>query len=140
MQAPVPASSPASAPTPLQLREVADERDRLYMALFDAEREARKASVEAMKLAVDKAEGAQREYNAKTNEIRAQLNDQAITFMPRKEAEAMYEGLTDRLNRETSRGDKGEGRSLGVSATGAGIVAAISVLASIVAIFIAIRK
>lgn len=68
------------------LETVIEERDRYYEIKFhDAE------------IAIVKAEEAQRDYNAKSNEFRGQLDDQAKTFMARSEVNSLVKGLEDQL-------------------------------------------
>jgi len=75
----------------LQLRThiemVLNERDRRYEDRFEGQEKAVGAALQAAKEAVQKAEvAAEKRFDA-VNEFRAQLADQASTFMPRLEAE-----------------------------------------------------
>lgn len=51
----------------------------------------------ASEQAVKKAEEAQKDVNAKSNEFRGQLSDQATTFMPRRESESRSSELDRRI-------------------------------------------
>ncbi len=90
------------------LRELLDERDRLYKERNDSQRTAvdaaltavkenTKSSFDASEKAIVKAEDAQREYNIRSNEFRGQLDDQAKTLMPRPEALTMFKSVEEKL-------------------------------------------
>jgi chromosome segregation ATPase len=128
------------------LREVVNERDTRY-----TERATAQAG------AIEKAEAAQREYNARSNEFRGQLDDQAKRLISRVDAESMVASHADKLARVdsdlrtlTDRVNQGGGMTAGSRAsqdtaranvllalaffgavvTGGGIVAAIAVALS----------
>ncbi len=97
------------------LRELVDERDRLYKERDDSRRTAVDAALTAAKekttdafiaseKAIVKAEDAQREYNARSNEFRGQLDDQAKTLMPRFESDAKFAAIENKL--ETYRNER----------------------------------
>lgn len=84
------------------------ERDKFYMALFAASKEAVAFALTAQEKAVSaafsaaekailKAEQAQKEYNERSNEFRGQLDDQAKTLMPRPETLSMFKALEEKL-------------------------------------------
>jgi len=90
------------------LRQVMDERDRLYSTQFKtsetavltamtAAEKAVNAAFLASEKAIVKAEDAQREYNIRSNEFRGQLDDQAKTLMPRPETMTIVKGLEDKI-------------------------------------------
>ncbi len=90
------------------LRLLIDERDQRYteranaagLALKDALAAQEKLSVvvnESARMAIDKAEAAQRAYNERSNEFRGQLDDQAKTLMPRAEYVAEHTRLIERV-------------------------------------------
>lgn len=56
--------------------------------------------------AIDKAESAQKDYNARSNEFRGQLDDQAKTLMPRIEALGKFEDVNQRLATRIKDADK----------------------------------
>lgn len=70
------------------LKDVSDERDRLYKERHDS---ADKAII--------KAETAQREYNERSNEFRGQLDDQAKRLVSRLEVESMIKEVEARIAR-----------------------------------------
>lgn len=84
-----------------------DERDRRYEERFVAQSEA-----------VNKAEKAQQEYNIRSNEFRAALDDQAKLMLPRNEADQRFSQVRElldvqgkqvvELQRLISRGEGGE--------------------------------
>jgi hypothetical protein len=65
---------------------------------FDAADKAVQAALAAAKEASTKAEVAADKRFEATNEFRAQLSDQARTFMPRLEYETSHKALTDKLD------------------------------------------
>jgi hypothetical protein len=90
------------------LRQLVDERDRLYGSQFAGSRTAVDAALTAQKeqvaaaflaseKAIVKAEDAQREYNVRSNEFRGQLDDQAKTLMPRPESAALFRAADEKL-------------------------------------------
>jgi len=92
------------------LREVIDERDRLYKERDDSRRTAVDAALAAAKeqtassfsaseKAIGKAENAQADYNVRSNEFRGQLDDQAKTLMPRQEVTTLVKSIEDKIAR-----------------------------------------
>lgn len=83
------------------IRELVDERDRLYKERDAAIREQTKATFEASDKAITKAEDAQRDYNVRSNEFRGQLDDQnklmRDTMMPRVESLGMHHATADKI-------------------------------------------
>jgi hypothetical protein len=91
------------------LREMMDERDRRYAAMsaeskeavraaFVAQKELTDAAFKSSEKAIIKAEDAQREYNARSNEFRGQLEDQASRLMPKDEANARFKVADDKID------------------------------------------
>lgn len=90
------------------IKEIINERDRLYDTRFKAAETAVSAALaaqekststafQASEKAVLKAEDAQKDYNQRSNEFRGQLDDQAKTLMPRNEAQAMFKSFEEKL-------------------------------------------
>lgn len=90
------------------LERILEERDRLYNIRFEeaktavnaaliAQKEAVTSAFAASEKAIIKAEDAQREYNARSNEFRGQLDDQAKTLMPRPETLALFTAMDEKL-------------------------------------------
>jgi len=90
------------------LRDLMDERDRRYGSQFDASKEAVAAALAAQKEltsqaftaskeAISKAEATSNLNDAKNNEFRGQLRDQAATFPTRTEVDARIDALTSRF-------------------------------------------
>jgi hypothetical protein len=90
------------------VEKVVDERERLYDSRFKAAEVAVNAALAAQEKAVNaaftasekaivKAEQAQKEYNERSNEFRAQLDDQAKTLMPRPETLSLFKAVDDKL-------------------------------------------
>lgn len=94
------------------LERVVDERDRQYDLRFRAaeiavaaalagQEKAVAAAFLASEKAIIKAEDAQKDYNARSNEFRGQLDDQAKLLMQRQEALGLFKSSDDKL--ETMR-------------------------------------
>ncbi len=66
------------------------ERDVRTTQQFDAQEKAVRAALEAAQKAVDKAEEAATKRFESVNEFRAQLADQAASFLTRREAIAVF--------------------------------------------------
>ena len=81
-------------PSPWTLESL---RDHL-LALREADKEAVATALAAAKEAVTKAESAAEERFRSVNEFRAQLSDQAVTFMPRAEYESRHGDLNQRVD------------------------------------------
>jgi len=107
----------------VSLRELLDERDRLYKERDDARRVAVDAALAAAKeqtatsfsaseKAIVKAENAQSEYNVRSNEFRGQLDDQAKRLISRVEVEQIVKSQEEKLQRlDTDLRDLRESRS-----------------------------
>ena len=52
----------------------------------------------AAQTAIEKSEIAQRDYNARSNEFRGQLDDQAKHLMPREETVTMFKSMTEKVD------------------------------------------
>ncbi len=81
------------------LRELMDERDKRYQERSEAQLKAMQTAFAASEKAVDKAEAAQANYNVRSNEFRAQLDDQAKRLMPRAESEKEHETTREMIER-----------------------------------------
>jgi hypothetical protein len=83
-------------------KDVRDQQrfDAQQLALRDAltaQEKAVNAALTAAEQAVQKAESAAEKRFDAVNEFRAQLADQAQTFMPRNEAQVLIDGQTDKI-------------------------------------------
>jgi chromosome segregation ATPase len=67
-------------------------------AALAAQEKATQSAFVASEKAIDKSEQAQTAYNAKSNEFRGQLDDQAKTFMARSEVNSLVKGLEIQLS------------------------------------------
>lgn len=74
-----------------------EANDHRYEEHFRAQREQVASGFEAVREAVSKAESATERRFDSVNEFRAQLGDQAATFLPRSEAEARLRGLNENI-------------------------------------------
>jgi hypothetical protein len=73
------------------------------LAAIDA---ATKAAFASSEKAIIKAEDAQRDYNARTNELRGALSDQAQRTLSRNEYEANHKAMTDKMDDTRQNFDK----------------------------------
>lgn len=74
-----------------------------------------------------------------TNEFRGQLSDQQTTFITRTETLARAQSNADKIDALTTRIDRTEGRSGGMSAGWGYLVAAVGLAATVIAIFFALK-
>lgn len=81
----------------LHLKELLAAADRRYEQRFDAQEKAVQAALNAAKDAVNKAEQASEKRLDSVNEFRAQLRDQAGTFVTRSELWGYFIGSTGLL-------------------------------------------
>lgn len=82
----------------LHLRQLIDERDRLYQEQFKAIEAKTSLALSASKEAVTKAEVATEKRFEGVNEFRSTLSDQASTLMPRNEAGVRFLALEGKLD------------------------------------------
>lgn len=90
------------------------------------------AALTAADRATAKAEVASEKRFDAVNEFRAQLSDQANTFMPRNEAQVALGALADKLDLQAARLDKLEGRSSGIGWVGALVAGGVAILGTII--------
>ena len=114
------------------------QQTAMQTALTAAERAVQTALLAAEK-AVIKAETAADKRFESVNEFRAQLADQARTFMARTEAEAAIARNTERVQELTDRLNRTEGRSTGLNAGWVFLVGAVSVISALAALYLALR-
>jgi len=124
------------------LETLIEEKDRRYEQRFLAQQDAMKQALAAVNLASEKAEANGDKWRASANEWRQAMNDRERQFLPRIEAAQLIKSLEDRVTslkedseKEKERGDKGEGRSSGVSALWGWIVAAAMLASNLYLIF-----
>lgn len=129
------------------LLSILHERDIRHDQRFVAQEKAVIAALIAAKEAVDKAElASQRRFEA-VNEFRAQLSDQATTFMPRLESEQRIAQNTEKIEqlnkyvtlefaRSNSRLDVNAGRGSGLKDGWGYIVGFIGAFSAAIAIVI----
>jgi hypothetical protein len=109
------------------LRDLIEANDRRYSGQFEslekllsasilAQKEGVGAAFAASEKAIDKAEVAQTQYNARSNEFRATLDDQNRTMLPRIEADQRFTAireLIDKGGEEVRALQRGESRGAG---------------------------
>lgn len=133
-----------------------DERDVRYQKQFEASEKAVFAALAAQEKlttgafsaserAIEKAEAAQKDYNLRSNEFRGQLDDQAKLLMSRTECLSKFESFDARHSDMRAHYDKeiadlresrsvGSGRSAGISASWAFLIALVGAAGGIIAL------
>jgi hypothetical protein len=101
---------------------------------FTAADKAVVAALDSAKEAVAKAETANEKRFDSVNEFRAQLADQANTFIPRTEAVTRINSEADKLDALAARLDKLDGRSIGAGMVGALLFSAVAAIGTIIVI------
>jgi len=132
------------------LQLLAEAADLRYQQRFADQEKAVNAALTAAKEAVAKAEvAAEKRFDA-VNEFRAQLADQASTFMPRLESEqrqsqieervaAMESRFGESLALVNSRLDLSAGKSRGMDASWGYLVAVVAVAISVGGLIVGLR-
>lgn len=135
------------------MKEVIDERGRLYKerdesrrtavdAALTAVKEQTKASFEASEKAIVKAEEAQKSYTASHSDLAWKMDEQSKATMPRSETETRFRGLEEKINELRSGEARGIGRSAGSPAMWSAVslgAALLMTLLSIAALIYAAR-
>lgn len=101
------------------------EMDRRFEAAISAQDKAVQIAMIASEKAVVKAEIAAEKRFEAVNEFRGQLSDQALTFMPRAEAEQRLAALGEKIVDLTGSSKAGASALWGYIAGAVGIIAAI---------------
>lgn len=127
------------------IRVLVDANDLRYQQRFDAANEAVHAALVAAEKATTKAEAAADKRFESVNEFRAQLADQAATFIPRAESEARmrslaelveakYAGLLDKISDLTETVNRAQGRSAGLGAGWNYLVGLVGLVVAVITI------
>jgi len=111
-------------------------------AAFNAAERAVQAALLSAEKAVTKAEVAQEKRLEGVNEFRAQLTDQAATFIRREEVDIRFGAMADRLNETNTRVTKIEENKLGATASRGAMYAfagaAVGIIGLVLAIIVAL--
>lgn len=125
------------------LRELMEQRfadqEKAVQAALAAAKEAVAAALAAAEKAVVKAELSAKDRLDAHNGLQQQIQSILSTLMPRVEAEQRDANNADKIDAIATRQDKMEGRSSGFSAGWAVLVAAVTVIVGIVALYAALR-
>lgn len=112
------------------------DQDRAVLAALAAQEKAIGAALAAAERAVGKSElAAEKRFDA-VNEFRAQLADQATTFIPRAEAEQRMAANAEKIDALATRIDRTEGHSGGMNAGWAILAGVTLVITSVISIII----
>jgi hypothetical protein len=115
-----------------------DTLKELFEQRFSSQDKAVTAALQAAEKAVQKAEVAAEKRFDSVNEFRAQLSDQAATFMPRLEAEQRIAQQSEKLARVESRLDRQDGKTGGAGSLASALVAGAGLLVAVVTLGIVI--
>lgn len=85
--------------------QFANAKESVTVALL-AQEKAVGAAFIASEKAIEKAEGAQKDYNNRSNEFRGQLDDQAKTLMPRVETAGLFKNVDEKISTLSSSIDE----------------------------------
>jgi hypothetical protein len=133
------------------LREFFDHRIDALAQVIDAKLDGHRTLVEAQAdkvalalaaadKAVAKAETATEKRFEGVNEFRAQLTDQARTFMPRTESDAAQLRMAERVQELTDRINRSEGHGAGAKDNKAGLYAALAALAVVISVVVVVAN
>jgi len=125
------------------LRELMDQRfadqEKAVQAALAAAKEAVAAALAAAEKAVVKAELSSKDRLDAHNGLQQQLENLMATLMPRVEAEQRIATNADKIDVLAARLDKMDGRSHGLSAGWGVLVAAMTLIIGVVAVYAALR-
>jgi hypothetical protein len=107
-------------------------------AALSAAEKAVAAALIAAKEAVNKAEAAQSKTNENQNEFRAQLRDQAATFLTRNEYDLGHRALEEKITAQEKAQNLARGQLVGSSATWRTLLAVASAVAVVTGVIVAI--
>lgn len=140
------------------MQKVIDERDRLYKERSEQNTKFSDLGIQtithqmqdafiASSRAVDKAELAQKEYNVRSNEFRAALDDAQKDMLSRPEAKAEFDRTGERFDQIQKEililrdfQNKSQGKSTGMSSVAAIIISCIGVIGTILGILSLLGK
>jgi len=88
----------------------------------------------------DAQESANKYAQEKANEFRGTLDDIGKKQMPRTEAEALAKANSEKIDALQARMDRNEGRGGGFNSSWGYLVGAVGLIATLIMIFIALRK
>ena len=141
--------------TEVHLREYIEriiaEMDRRYEQRFEASqrenaasllaaREALQAALSASEKAVSKSEESSTQRLDAHNQLQSKLDRQAATFSEKDWVNEKLNAVTDRLSLVEKRVSKFEDREAGVSLTTKVIIGAISLMATLIAVYFALKR
>ncbi len=93
----------------------------------ESQAQALEAARMATQMAIDKAEIAMERRFESINEFRESLSDQTRTYMPRAEYEAKHVAITAQIDSIDKRLTLAEGRSSGIQASWAVVIAVVTI-------------
>jgi hypothetical protein len=122
------------------LEAVIEAKLDAHRAIADAQADKVALALASSDKAVAKAETATEKRFEGVNEFRAQLNDQARTFMPRTESDASALRMAERIQELTDRMNRAEGHGAGAKDNKAGLYAALAAVAVLLSIVVVVAN
>jgi chorismate mutase len=90
---------------------------------------------DASEKAITKADAANEKRFESVNEFRAQMADQSVLFIPRREVETLFNSNSEKITALTDRMNRSEGRGMGISQLAGWIFGGAGFLVGLIAIF-----
>lgn len=122
------------------VQDMMREADRRYEQRFEAQEKAVEAALANAKEANGKSERSDEKRFEAVNEFRDQQRDLIGTFMPRSEAEQIFQQLREAQSDIKTRQDTSEGRGVGLNAGWIYLLGAATFVAALVAIAVALTR
>lgn len=120
------------------VREVAILQERALTAAMVAQEKAVAAALQAAERAVSKQEQSSEKRFDSVNEFRAQLSDQAATFLTRSESIQRMDTINEKISALEKRMDRDDGKGEGLSSGWGFVLGAIGCIGGVVGIVSAI--
>jgi hypothetical protein len=115
----------------------ADLKELMTQRFIDSDRAVQNALASA-KDAVSKAETATEKRFDSVNEFRAQLNDQTVNLLTRREYEDAHANLLDKIQALTDRFNTSQGQGIGSDITKSDIYRALAIAVSVIGLIVAL--
>ncbi len=122
------------------VRELMEAHDRRYEERFRAQGEALQAALVESRRALTKAEQALEKRLDLLNEMRAAMTDLVATYLPRSRYESEHKAVEERIQTNTAKLEKLEGRSAGLNSGWIFLVQIVTLVASVSALLMALIR
>jgi hypothetical protein len=121
-------------------KELGEERDRRYAEVALARAEALRIKEVADEKALDLAREIQKYKDEKANELREQIAAERGTYLPVEIYNDRNEELVRRITKNENLLSQGGGRSTGLNAAWGYLLGAVTLIASIIAIYLVVSS